>query len=105
MARWLTVPDSAGTISVSCPGECRYRLGVRTRGSQPRDRGSNPRTGTILRSRPHAERATDGTPSFARDSKQGLDLISERISLTGETFPPSLASDDADRRWTLTDDV
>ena len=24
----------------------RYRLGVRTRGSQPRDRGSNPRTGT-----------------------------------------------------------
>src|SRR5687768_9826882 len=24
---------------------CRYRLGVRTRGSQPRDRGSNPRTG------------------------------------------------------------
>src|SRR4051795_4259421 len=25
----------------------RYRLGVRTRGSQPRDRGSNPRTGTI----------------------------------------------------------
>src|SRR6476619_136906 len=25
---------------------CRYRLGVRTRGSQPRDRGSNPRTGT-----------------------------------------------------------
>ena len=26
--------------------ECRYRLGVRTRGSQPRDRGSNPRTGT-----------------------------------------------------------
>ncbi len=27
----------------------RYRLGVRTRGSQPRDRGSNPRTGTNLR--------------------------------------------------------
>ena len=26
---------------------CRYRLGVRTRGSQPRNRGSNPRTGTI----------------------------------------------------------
>src|SRR5687768_3286424 len=25
----------------------RYRLGVRTRGSQPRDRGSNPRTATI----------------------------------------------------------
>jgi hypothetical protein len=24
----------------------RYRLGVRTRGSQPRDRGSNPRTAT-----------------------------------------------------------
>ena len=32
------------------PPTCRYRLGVRTRGSQPRDRGSNPRTGTILRS-------------------------------------------------------
>jgi hypothetical protein len=30
---------------------CRYRLGVRTRGSQPRDRGSNPRTGTNLPSR------------------------------------------------------
>jgi hypothetical protein len=29
------------------PGEWRYRLGVRTRGSQPRDRGSNPRTATI----------------------------------------------------------
>src|SRR5918993_2309322 len=28
------------------PEACRYRLGVRTRGSQPRDRGSNPRTGT-----------------------------------------------------------
>ncbi len=27
---------------------CRYRLGVRTRGSQPRDRGSIPRTGTIF---------------------------------------------------------
>jgi hypothetical protein len=26
---------------------CRYRLGVRTRGSQPRDRGSNPRTGIL----------------------------------------------------------
>ena len=25
----------------------RYRLGVRTRGSQPRDRGSNPRTATM----------------------------------------------------------
>ena len=35
----------------------RYRLGVRTRGSQPRDRGSNPRTGTILRSSriPHSQ--------------------------------------------------
>ena len=29
-------------------GEWRYRLGVRTRGSQPRDRGSNPRTATII---------------------------------------------------------
>src|SRR4030095_4503753 len=30
------------------PARGRYRLGVRTRGSQPRDRGSNPRTGTIF---------------------------------------------------------
>ena len=36
------------------PEACRYRLGVRTRGSQPRDRGSNPRTGTNLRSRLYA---------------------------------------------------
>ena len=36
----------AATISNSGPHGCRYRLGVRTRGSQPRDRGSNPRTGT-----------------------------------------------------------
>src|SRR5207344_1600098 len=28
--------------------EWRYRLGVRTRGSQPRDRGSIPRTATII---------------------------------------------------------
>src|SRR5581483_1963639 len=28
----------------------RYRLGVRTRGSQPRDRGSNPRTAKTYRS-------------------------------------------------------
>ena len=26
---------------------CRYRLVVRTRGSQPRNRGSTPRSGTI----------------------------------------------------------
>src|SRR5436309_6757914 len=32
--------------------ERRYRLGVRTRGSQPRDRGSNPRTATRLVVRP-----------------------------------------------------
>ena len=31
-------------------GEWRYRLGVRTRGSQPRDRGSIPRTATITHS-------------------------------------------------------
>src|SRR5690606_13913822 len=31
---------------VRYPSVCRYRLGVRTRGSQPRDRGANPRTGT-----------------------------------------------------------
>src|SRR5688572_17963055 len=53
-------------IEVWLDPECRYRLGVRTRGSQPRDRGSNPRTGTILRSREFG-RATDGKPSsFAR---------------------------------------
>jgi hypothetical protein len=38
---------------------CRYRLGVRTRGSQPRDRGSNPRTGTKFVGSP-------GVPSTAR---------------------------------------
>ena len=37
-------------ISMVPDRSCRYRLGVRTRGSQPRDRGSNPRTGTNLRS-------------------------------------------------------
>src|SRR5207244_3348544 len=33
-------------ISGVLTGAWRYRLGVRTRGSQPRDRGSNPRTAT-----------------------------------------------------------
>src|SRR6187399_3266921 len=33
-------------VSVVPVDECRYRLGVRTRGSQPRDRGSIPRTAT-----------------------------------------------------------
>jgi hypothetical protein len=42
----LTGSGSLGNIKGSCWRVCRYRLGVRTRGSQPRDRGSNPRTGT-----------------------------------------------------------
>ena len=42
-------PSGAGTPVPGQPsGRRRYRLGVRTRGSQPRDRGSNPRTGTKL---------------------------------------------------------
>src|SRR5262249_54243850 len=41
------------------PHRRRYRLGVRTRGSQPRDRGSNPRTGT--NSKPQAQCATPNT--------------------------------------------
>ena len=39
----------------SCLRQCRYRLGVRTRGSQPRDRGSNPRTGTTSSEESKAE--------------------------------------------------
>ena len=33
-------------VKYEVPARGRYRLGVRTRGSQPRDRGSNPLTGT-----------------------------------------------------------
>jgi hypothetical protein len=40
-----------GSASGSATDPRRYRLGVRTQGSQPWNRGSNPRTGTILRSR------------------------------------------------------
>src|SRR5205807_3331623 len=40
-------PHSTSLITSRVPtGGWRYRLGVRTRGSQPRDRGSNPRTAT-----------------------------------------------------------
>ena len=48
---WLTLLSAGvGRIGrfLSSPS-CRYRLGVRTRGSQPRDRGSNPRTGIPIR--------------------------------------------------------
>src|SRR5262245_44153701 len=44
----------------------RYRLGVRTRGSQPRDRGSNPRTGTI-----HHRSPLDNSPAH----RAGLFLV------------------------------
>src|SRR5438094_9142316 len=44
----------------------RYRLGVRTRGSQPRDRGSNPRTGTTLPSRLTRRLPTEGRRQFKR---------------------------------------
>ena len=43
---WTLGIDRSKITSSNLTG--RYRLGVRTRGSQPRDRGSNPRTGTNL---------------------------------------------------------
>ena len=49
----------------------RYRLGVRTRGSQPRDRGSNPRTGTILHRSP-----LDNSPAH----RAGLFLCTIRLT-------------------------
>ena len=50
-ADWACPCDRAGgsVPFVGCPRTCRYRLGVRTVGSQPSNRGSNPRTGTSLR--------------------------------------------------------
>ena len=94
----------------SCP-LCRYRLGVRTRGSQPRDRGSNPRTGTSL-ARPTCQRATAGKPTFnfAHDSREGgLPLRSQRASAGKPKFnvahdpregcPPKLAVNAVEQRW------
>ncbi len=46
--RELTVLGTVGYHCFFAPSS-RYRLGVRTRGSQPRDRGSNPRSGTKTR--------------------------------------------------------
>src|SRR5688572_1718568 len=74
---WLTLRGSPAVIHKFLL-TCRYRLGVRTRGSQPRDRGSNPRTGTILRARTDAERASDGNPSFAYDSGEGVPTLARR---------------------------
>ena len=52
VASRLTEWACVATIS----GSSRYRLGVRTRGSQPRDRGSNPRSGTNSRHAPPERR-------------------------------------------------
>src|SRR5262245_8477226 len=38
--------NDTSLVRSTIPTAGRYRLGVRTRGSQPRDRGSNPRTAT-----------------------------------------------------------
>jgi hypothetical protein len=53
-------------------GGRRYRLGVRTRGSQPRDRGSNPRTATTLLSTEFPQR------NFSRLFACGAGCVGDR---------------------------
>src|SRR4029079_3824084 len=60
----------------------RYRLGVRTRGSQPRDRGSNPRTGTNLRS-------PEPCASYGWQAKRAHATNTRRLS----NIPPSAKVD------------
>src|SRR6476620_6716521 len=71
----------------SCP--CRYRLGVRTRGSQPRDRGSNPRTGT-------RNVATPATPAMRRPTEVPLKAVGTPLwrqpERSCEHFPQELTA-------------
>ena len=62
----------------------RYRLGVRTGGSQPSNRGSNPRTGTNLRSRLRRRLPTVARPEFRR-AKVGPNRLRSELRLASHT--------------------
>ena len=96
---------------------CRYRLGVRTRGSQPRDRGSNPRTGTnspnTLRSATCAGVvngvfAVGVPPGFLRTWRTTYSDCRKRVGLCRSAdpyAPAALFAMDASRETTMSDPV
>ena len=65
---------------------CRYRLGVRTRGSQPRDRGSNPRTGTSPHRQPRRHE-----PAGLLCFRQRFLVAAFRLRLGAALRPPDFA--------------
>jgi putative endonuclease len=80
----LASASGLARIGSSC-GEWRYRLGVRTHGSQPWNPGSIPGTATILRSRSHAkdalrscEAAEEGLIGLASFGWQAQPLVTQK---------------------------